>query len=110
MALGAMDDNRPLSEQFRVVAKQYVEADAAASLLEETKSAVLSQRMAALGDIPVSHAERAVKSSPEWIEHVTKIVEARKESNLLKLKMEWLRMKFSEWQSEAATRRAEMRL
>lgn len=105
-----MDENRPLSEQFRVVAKQYVEADAAASLLEETKSAVLSQRMAALGDIPVSHAERTVKSSAEWVEHVTKIVEARKEANLLKLKMEWLRMKFSEWQSEAATRRAEMRL
>ena len=104
------DDNRPLSEQFRIVAKQWVEADAAASLLEETKSAVLSQRMAALGDVPVSHAERAVKSSPEWEEHVRKIVDARKEANLLKLKMEWLRMRFSEWQSDAATRRAEMRL
>lgn len=104
------DDNRPLSEQFRIVAKQWVEADAAASLLEETKSAVLSQRMAALGDVPVSHAERTVKSSPEWEEHVRKIVDARKEANLLKLKMEWLRMKFSEAQSFEATKRAEMRL
>ena len=103
-------ENNPLSEQFRVVAKAWVDADAAASLLEETKSAVLSQRMAALGDMPVSHAERQVKSSPDWQEHVEKMVNARKEANLLKLKMEYLRMKFHEWQSDAANRRAEMRM
>lgn len=102
--------NAPLSEQFRITAKEWVEADAAASLLEETKSAILSQRMAALGDMPVSHAERAVKSSPEWQEHVTTIVEARKKANLLKLKMGYLRMKFSENQSYEATKRAEMKL
>ncbi len=56
--------NTPWSEPFRVVAKQWVELDEAASLLEETKSAVLAQKMNALGDVPVSHAERAVKSSP----------------------------------------------
>ena len=51
--------NLPISEQYRIVAKQFVEQDAAASLLEETKSAVLAQHMAAMGDMPVSKAEMA---------------------------------------------------
>ena len=102
--------NQPISEQYRLTAKEWVEADAAASLLEETKSAVLSQRMAALGDMAVSKAEMTVKASDEWEDHITKMVGARKQANLLKVKMEWLRMKFSEHQSIEATKRAEMKL
>jgi len=66
--------------------------------------------MAALGDVPVSRAELQVKASPEWSDFVEKMVNARTHSNLLKVKLEWIRMKFSEEQSEAATRRAEMKL
>ena len=102
--------NRPWSEQFRIVAKEWVDLDKAATMLEETKSAVLSQKMAALGDVPVSHAERTVKSSPEWVDFITRMVDARSAANLKKVQMEYLRMKFSEWQSENASRRAEMRL
>jgi hypothetical protein len=105
-----MSDNLPLSEQFRLVAKRWVEAESAASVLEDTKSAVLSQKMAALGDMPVSKAEMTVKASAEWIEHVHKIIQARKSANLLKVQMEYLRMKNGEWQSSEATRRAEMKL
>jgi hypothetical protein len=102
--------NSPWSEQFRVIAKQWVELDEAASLLEETKSAVLAQKMNALGDMPVSHAERAVKSSVEWMDYIEKMVRSRTAANLKKVQMEYLRMKFSEWQSENANKRAEMRL
>lgn len=102
--------NIPLSEQFRLYAKRWVELDSAASLLEETKAAVLAQRMTALGDMPVSRAEMQVKASPEWDEFVTKMVRAREASNLAKVKLEWLRMLFSEQQSMEATRRAEMKL
>lgn len=99
-----------LSEQFRLAARIWVEADAAANLLEETKSAVLSQKMAALGDMPVSRAELTVKASPEWTDHVTKMVKAREEANFLKVKLEWLRMRHSEQQSAEATARVERRL
>lgn len=102
--------NLPWSEQFRLVAKEWVELDKSATMLEETKSAVLSQKMAALGDIPVSHAERAVKSSAEWQDFIKTMVDARSAANLRKMQMEYLRMRFSEWQSENANRRAEMRL
>ena len=103
-------DERPLTEQFRLVAKKWVNADAAANLLEETKSAVLNQKMLALGDMPVSRAEMIVKGSPEWAEFVTGMVAAREEANKLKVKLEWIRMRFTERQSEEATARAERRL
>jgi hypothetical protein len=102
--------SQPLSEQFRLAAKEWVEADSAANILEETKSAVLSQMMVKLGDVPVSRAEMQVKASGEWLEHITKMVKARETSNLLKVKVEWLRMRHSEQQSQEATARAERRL
>jgi hypothetical protein len=87
-----------------------VDLDKAATLLEETKTLVLSQRIKAQGDIAHNRAEAQVKASPEWHDHVTKLVEARSAANLKKVQMEYLRMKFSEWQSENANKRAEMRL
>jgi len=102
--------NQPISEQYRLVAKEWVEADTAANLLEETKSAVLSQMMVKLGDIPVSKAEMQVKASGEWAAHLNQMVFARQKANLLKVKTEWLRMRFNEWQSAEANKRTEARL
>jgi hypothetical protein len=102
--------NLPWSEQYRIVAKQWVDSDAAASVLEELKSATLSQMMLAQGDMPVSRAEMNVKASPEWEGYVKRMVVERGVANKLKVQLEYLRMKFSEWQSENATKRAEMRL
>lgn len=105
-----MNENLPISEQYRVVAKDWVDADAAANLLEETKSAFLSQKMAELGDVPVNRAERDVKSSPEWSDYIAKMVEARKLANRKRVQMEYIRMKSMEWQSAEATKRTEARL
>ena len=105
-----MDQERPLSEQFRLVAKKWVDADAAASLLEETKSAVLARMMSAQGDMPVNRAELRVKSSEEWFDFITNMVKAREEASMLKVQMDYIRMRHSEWQSHAANRRAEMKL
>lgn len=102
--------NQMFSEQFRLAAKDWVEKENAASLLEETKSAVLAQRMAAYGDVAVNKAERDVKSSPEWMDYITKMVDARGAANLAKVKLEFLRMKHWENQGAEATKRAEMRL
>jgi hypothetical protein len=105
-----MDSNLPLSEQYRVVAKKWVDADAAANLLEDLKSAFLSQKMTELGDVPVSHAEREVKASAEWDAYIVKMNNARKQANLLKVNLEYIKMQSMEWQSENANRRAEMKL
>ena len=105
-----MNADKPLSEQYRIVAKKWVDADGAANMLEETKSAILSKMMVDLGDMPVSKAEMQVKASDAWREHITQMVEARSQASLLEVQMEYIRMKFHEWQSHAANRRAEMKL
>lgn len=105
-----MNSDAPLSEQFRIVAKRWVDADAAANLLEESKSAFLSRSMAELGDMAVSKAEMTVKASDVWDAYINRMVEARKQASLLKVQLEYIRMQFSEWQSHAATKRAEMKL
>lgn len=106
--------NEPYSEQFRVVAKRWVDADAAATLLEDTKSALLSERVQSLirsePGIAINRAEAAVKASDEWKDWIGGMVEARKKANLLKVQMEYLRMKFAEWNSHEATKRTEARL
>ena len=105
-----MDSNLPLSEQFRIVAKKWVDADSAANILEESKSAFLSKSMADLGDMPVSKAEMTVKASQHWTDYIHQMVDARKQASLLKVQLEYIRMKFSEWPSHADTRRGEMKL
>ena len=105
-----MSSNLPLSEQFRIVAKQWVDSDAAANILEDTKSAVLAERMLALGDMPVSRAEMQVKASKEWQDWVHANCAARQKANRLKVQMDYIKMQSVEWQSENATKRAEMRL
>ena len=99
-----------LSEQYRLVAKQWVDAEAAASLIEETKTAFLAQKMSEQGDIPVSRAEMIVKASEYWRTRLEDMVDARKKATLLKVNLEFLRMRHAEQQSAEASKRAEMRL
>lgn len=106
--------NLPLSEQYRTVAKRWVDADEAASLMEETKSIIFSEMTNRLlvNDINLAHnrAETIAKSSPEWREFVQNMVKLRSRANLLKAQLEYLRMRHAEQQSSEATARAEMRL
>jgi hypothetical protein len=106
---------RPLSEQFRIVAKQWVDLHAAAELKEETKTATFSQLVmreieSANEPIPFNRAEATVKGSSVWLDYLHEMVEARKHANRAKVQMEYIRMKFSEWQSLNANARQERNL
>jgi hypothetical protein len=100
----------PVSEQYRLVAKRWVEKDGAARLMEETKTSVLAKLISELEDMPYNRAEASVKASPEWREFLEQMVQMRTDALLLKCQMEYLRMRFSEQQSSEASRRAEMKL
>jgi len=102
--------NIPYSEQYRLAAKDWVGKDAAARLLQETKTAVLSQYIQAEGDKAHNKAERDVKASDKWHDFITKMVDARTASNLAKANLKYLDMKYFEHQSANATRRKEMGL
>jgi hypothetical protein len=101
------EHERPISEQFRLVAKKWVDAHAAANLLEETKTAVLSRLMMQHQDVALNRAEMMVKAGAEWAEHIEKMVEARKVADLLRVQMKYIEMRFSEWQSADANQRKE---
>lgn len=109
-----MDPNLPISEQYRLVAKKWVEAEHAASLMEETKSAALSQMITKIigYDIGMAYnkAELAAKASDEYKEYIIQMVSLRRDANLLQAQMNYIKMKHSEQQSSEATARAERRL
>ena len=105
---------RPLSEQYRVAANAWCHADAIARRLEELKTTALEQQKQALirshGHMPDSHAEREVKSNPDWEAYITRMVDARTAANTYKIEMEVLRMEERELRDRNETIRAEMRL
>ncbi len=107
-------DNRPLAERWHDAAMTCVDAEAAAQLLEETKSAKLAELVAGLlRDDPkmsVAKAETTVKSSPEWRRWIEGMVTARKAANRARVQRDYLRMRFSVWIAEDANHRAGARM
>lgn len=102
--------NTPLSEQIYTAGQNYADLLAAAQMLEEGKSAFLSQKMALLQEadtnLSVAKAELRVKASEEWSRYIKNMVSARKRANLAQAEKEYLRCKFSEWMSADANHRA----
>ena len=105
-----MKNDVPISEQYRLAALDWVDADAAARILESSKSAIVAQMLLDHGDIPVSRAEIKVKSSDDYLRLIEDIENARTKANKAKVQMEYLRMRFSEQVSFEATSRAERRM
>lgn len=105
-----MNSNQPISEQYRLAAIEWADLDNAARMLEEGKTTVLAQWKAELGDIPDSKAEKEIKSQERWADYIKKMVRAKTAANKAKIQLEYLRMRFSEWQSEAANMRVERKL
>lgn len=105
-----MRNDRPQSEIYREAAHRWADLDAAARMLEEGKSAVLAQRMAQCGDMPVSKAEMSVKASDFWSDYIKKMVRAKTEANKARIEMEFTKMQAWERNSAEAYERAEMRM
>ena len=106
---------RPISEQYRVAANLWVDADGNARELEELKTTMLEQKknalvLAALGKMADNHAEREVKASEDWETYIRGMVHARTKANKLKVEMDRLRMLAREIEDRNNTIRAEMRL
>lgn len=100
----------PVSEQYRIAARDWVDMDAAARMLEEGKTTYLAQLKAKLGEMPDSKAERIVKSSPEWADYIKKMVNAKTAANRQKVELDFLKMRHMERTSEEANARSERKL
>lgn len=99
----------PFSEQYRIAGEDWADKEAAAQLLEDTKSATLAQWIAELGDIPVNRAENIIKAEDRWTELIEDIVAARKAANLAKVNLKVAEMRYYENQAHQANTRTELR-
>jgi hypothetical protein len=106
--------NTPWYERYATLAPDWVAADSAADLLEQTRSAFFAQQVELLKErepgMSQSGAENKVKASPEWYAYNKTMVETRKNANLLKARLAYIKMRDMSEQSENATRRVEMRM
>ena len=105
-----IDSNEPYSDQWRRAALHANDLEAAASILENTRSAMLSQWMTELGDIAVNKAERVIKASPKWMDLNKRMVDARTKANAAEIEATYLKMKYYESASERADERTMARL
>lgn len=103
-------NDMPISEQYRLAALDWVDADSAARILEGSKSAIVAQWVNDYGDIPVSRAEAKVKASDDYLRLIEDVENARTKANKLKVQVEYLRMRFSEEIGRDANARAERRM
>ena len=107
-------DNRSPAEQWREVALAWADAEDAAQMLDETKSAVLAQMVSAeIKDDPKmsnAKAEMLVKSSDKWRQHVESVVRAKTRANKARIERDYYKMLVMEWTNSEANHRAASRM
>lgn|SRR5262245_16560573 len=107
------DHEQPISELFRVTARQWADADGAARLLEDMKTTTLEQIKSALikdePSLTEAKAERLARTSAGWIKYVETTCAARTRANRLRQKLVWLQMRHREWIGMNADERQERR-
>jgi hypothetical protein len=103
-------DNKPWSDIYREAGEFWADAEAAAQLLENCRSAVFAEWCVEQGDIPVNRAEQAVRAQPRWQEYNKQMVDARKKANKAKIRLESIKMRSMEQHAKEANYRAEARI
>lgn len=106
----AMKDPARLAQGIVSRGELWADADGAASLLEETKGTLLGKLLREHFDQPAWKAEALAKADPRFEEHVRAMVDARRLSNLAKVRYDGARAMGDFARSVESTRRAEMQL
>lgn len=92
---GASSDDRDIAERFRLVAEEWADADAAYYMLDHTRTSIADEIALKLMEsgMAANKAEKTAKTSAEYREHVAKAGEAKRNANVLKARMDYLRMR-----------------
>ena len=88
--------------------EEWADKDAAASILEETKKSVLARLKNEAKGKSDAASETLALASPEYEEHVTQMVEARRQANKARVRYDSAKVLAEMRRSEESTRRAEM--
>lgn len=102
-------DPHTLAQELSERGLAWADANAAAEALEETKAVVLSQlAMERIqGGDSAAKAELFAKASPQYRDHLTKMVDARKAANRAKVRFDTYKAYIELARSAESTRRAE---
>ena len=105
------EKDRPISELYRLAAHNWAEADGLARELEEKKSIYISEqinkRCELDGKLSKAAAESQVKASPQYIEFIAEMTNARTEANHLRAEQKYYELKHLEWLVKNAAARRE---
>lgn len=106
---------RPLSEQFRIVARQWVDEHSAFNMLDKLKNETFAKMVreyiqSSDENMAYNRAEMHVRASDDWMQYKKDLVSHENAAAKLKVQMEFIRMRFSEWQSLNANARQERQL
>ena len=101
---------KPWSDIYEEAGMDWADKEAAAQLLENCRSAMFAEWCTEYGDIPVNRAEQAVKAQPRWRKLNEDMVQARKDANKAKIRLESIKMRAMEEHAKQANYRAEARL
>lgn len=108
--LDAIRDPARLAQSIVARGELWADANAAADLLEETKSTLLAKLTKEHLDLPAWKAEAMAKGDIRYAEHITAMVDARRVSNLAKVRYDGAKIMGELMRSAESTRRAEMGL
>lgn len=106
------DDVDALYHQMQHLGSRWADLHAEAELLEESKKCVLASitlHFMNEGDNK-SAGEAKAFAAPEYVEHVRKMVEARRKANQAKVEFEGIKTHMNLTRTYEATRRAEMQM
>lgn len=97
------------TEQFRLAAVDWAEANGEADRLEHMRKVILGEIVNQIGG-PIGKAEHEAHAHKDYVQHIADMTHARTKANVAKGKMESMRMRFDGWRTVNATKRAEMKV
>lgn len=100
------------TERLIEVGETWADLHAAAEALEETKKSVLGHLVLGFSadGMPTGKAEHAAHDAPEYRQHVTAMVEARRKANRARVRWDVGRTHADLMRSVESTKREEMRM
>lgn len=102
-------DPEAIYRKLEETGEAWVDKNAAAEILEETKKTVLAELMTNYQG-SAAERERCALAAPAYKLHLTNMVTARKEANRSRVRYDSMRVLAEMRRTEASTRRAEMML
>lgn len=84
-----------IAERFRLVAEEWADADAAYYMLDNTRTSVRDEIELKLTETgtPASKAKLMANTSADYREHLQKTADAKRQANVLRARMDYLRMR-----------------